>query len=97
MQSCAGMEFSREEKTGGHIWVPGPPALPRCLPPAGFPTCLALLHISYLLAAAGHSCGARMQIACDNINVGRWGEACGKQFVFHNSVSTEEQRGPGVI
>lgn len=39
MQSCCGMEFSREEKTGGHIWVPGPPTLSRCLPPEGFPTC----------------------------------------------------------
>lgn len=39
MPSCCAMEFSRGEKTGGHIWVPGPRALPRCRAPGGLPSC----------------------------------------------------------
>lgn len=84
------MEFSREEKRGGHIWVPGPPTPPRCLAPEGFPTCRRpAVDFLSLGCCQPQLWGLHMQIACNNMNVrfprgGLWKAL----DVFHNAVSS---------
>lgn len=40
--AAMGWNFPREEERGGHNWVLGLPALPRCRTPKGLPTCHGL-------------------------------------------------------
>lgn len=79
--------------------MPGPPTLSRCLPPEGFPPAMALLHISYLLAASATAAGPNMQIAVIILMWdGRrgWGRggACGKHCLCFTILLQRSRGGP---